>query len=203
MTSRRALLSLLVLAAFHAACDGSSSGNARPTPEPTSAPASTPRSLIPTHIPSNSSIPVRLRIESIDVDANVIVLGVDENRIMETPDSPVDVAWYDFSDRPGATGNAVFSGHVDYINFGPAVFWDLQRLRPDDIIDVEGENGTVLSYAVVWSTEYLANPTQAELEEIVGNTPVGSVTLMTEAGAFDGTQYTHRLVVRAEIVSAP
>jgi hypothetical protein len=48
---------------------------------------------------------------------------------MPSPDNAWDVAWYDFSARPGAGSNAVFSGHVDYHDVGPAVFWNLRDLR--------------------------------------------------------------------------
>ena len=122
---------------------------------------------------------------------------------METPDGPADVAWYDFSGKLGEGTNAVFSGHLDYVGFGPAVFWYLRDLQPGDIIDAVGEDGRTYSYAVIWMKEYAASPTEGDLEEIVGDTSAESLTLITETGAFDGGQYSHRLVVRAEFIAEP
>ncbi|MEX0786138.1 MAG: class F sortase [Dehalococcoidia bacterium] len=156
------------------------------TPEPT---AGAP--------PSEAPI-AALAIPKFGVDAPVITLGTDANGVMESPDGPSEVAWYDFSVHPGFGSNAVFSGHVDYYNYGPAVFWNLRDLLADDVIEVRLEDGTVYQYSVI-SREMVYAAT-APLGEIVGDTPREVITLITCGGTFDGATYTYdqRLVVRAE-----
>jgi hypothetical protein len=72
--------------------------------------------------PAPTSLPVRLVIPRMGIDAPVTVKGLDPNVVMQDPNGPEDVAWYDFTARPGHDGNAVFSGHPDYHDYGPAVF---------------------------------------------------------------------------------
>lgn len=159
-----------------------------PSPTPTGAP------------PSEAPI-ARLLIPSIGVDAPVVVKSIDANGMMQSPDNAWDVAWYDFSARPGFGGNAVFSGHVDYHDVGPAVFWDLSDLQQGDVIMVRLADGTEYSYAVTALNSFEASA--APVAEIVGPTAEEVVTIITCGGTFDSTvrQYSHRTVVRAQRVS--
>jgi LPXTG-site transpeptidase (sortase) family protein len=140
----------------------------------------------------------RLVIPAAKVDAPIVVKGVDGNGVMQAPDNAVDVAWYDFTTRPGAGSNAVFSGHVDYINVGPAVFWNMKDLQPGDGIEVRYADGTSLAYAVTAVNTFDA--ASAPIDQIVGPTPKDSLTFITCAGTFNAAthQYDKRLVVRAE-----
>lgn len=145
-----------------------------------------------------ASVPARLVIPQIGVDAPVTVKGIDAAGVMEPPDGPEDVAWYAFTSRPGEGGNAVFSAHVDYHGYGPAVFARLGDLEKGDLVEVRLADASVYRYAVVLSRVYQA--AAAPAEEIVGPTTREVVTLITCTGRFDGVsrQYSHRLVVRAE-----
>lgn len=158
--------------------------------KPTTAPT-------PTEPPSAAPIE-RLRIPKYGVDAPVIVLGVDANGAMETPEGPWEVAWYHFTGRPGFGSNAVFAGHVD-ANYtgspGPAVFWHLKDLEPGDIVEVRLGDGTVYKYRVVkrWSVDAAT----ADVAPIISKTKREVVTLITCGGEV-GTTYSERLIVRAE-----
>lgn len=151
---------------------------------------------------STASI-VRLQIPKYNVDAPVIVLGLDEEGVMEAPDGPVDVAWYDFTAHPGTGSNAVFSGHVDWtFDSGPggAVFWNVKNLVLGDVIKVRLEDGTEYEYQVI-SREQI-DPDDADVQSIVGPTPREIVTLITCGGTFDRSigHYTNRVIVKAERV---
>lgn len=165
---------------------------------PTPGPTPTPSAKFP---PGADAKVARLKIPSVAIDAPVVVRGLDNQRVMQTPDNAVDTAWYDFTARPGFDGNAVFSGHVDYVNVGKAVFWNLKDLKERDEIAVEMADGTVYNYEVISLNQYDA--ATAPVEEIVGNTPEQTVTLITCSGTFNNVtrQYDKRLVVRAERVS--
>ena len=96
-------------------------GSVVETPSP-----STPSPSLPT--PSSAPLAAPDHSEG-EVDAPLVTLGVDDNGVMQSTSNAYDVAWYDFSARPGAGGNAVFSGHVDYHDVGAAVFWNLRELE--------------------------------------------------------------------------
>ena len=152
----------------------------------------------PSGPPASTAPLARLVIPKIGVDAPVVTLGVDDHGVMQSPSGPFEVGWYDFSARPGTGSNAVFSGHVDYASVGEAVFWDLRKLGPGDLIEVRLADGTVYQYLVVSSVAYPSD--EAPIAEIVGPTGKDTVTIITCTGTFhrDVHQYDHRLVVRAE-----
>ena len=95
-------------------------------------------------------------------------------------------------------GNAVFSGHVDYYNYGPAVFWNLRNLELEDEIEVGLTDGTMYRYSVISRKQY--NAATAPIREIVGDTPTEVITLITCGGTFDPGvgEYDDRVVVRAQ-----
>jgi LPXTG-site transpeptidase (sortase) family protein len=166
------------------------------TPAPTVTPSAVP--------PSNAPI-ARLVIPKAGVDAPVNVKGVDANNVMETPDGAWDVVWYDFSSKPGWGSNAVFSGHVDYHDVGPAVFWNLGDLVQNDVIEVRLGDGSDYKYRVVSSNSVSGELSGDQVRDIVGATPREIVTLITCTGTFnsDTHQYDKRLIVRAERIMEP
>lgn len=165
-------------------------------------PEATPTATLP---PGDDSPISQFVVPKFGIAAPVQVKGVDANNVMESPDGPTNVAWYDFSGKPGFGSNAVFSGHVDYINYGAAVFWHIKELVAGDTIEVHLESGTVYTYAVESVQFVSANPTQDELREIVGPTTNDVITMITCGGTFsqETHQYDHRTVVRARRVLEP
>lgn len=153
----------------------------------------------PAAAPSDAPI-VRIVIPKVEIDAPIVVKSVDANGAMESPDGPWDVAWYDFSAKPGFGSNAVFSGHVDYVSVGPAVFWGLKDLAQGDIIEVRLEDSTVYQYRV--AVLETIDAAAADLGRILGGTSQDVVTLITCAGTFNQAtrEYDQRLIVRAERV---
>lgn len=147
---------------------------------------------------SPGAIPVGLVIASIGVDPPLTVKGVDERGEMEVSNGPEDVAWYEFSARPGQGGNVVLSGHVDYRGYGPAVFARLDELERGDLVELHAADGTLFSYGVTVAASYEVG--SAPAEEILGPTARETVTLITCSGRFDQAtrQYSHRLIVQAE-----
>ena len=162
-----------------------------PTPGPTPTPAD--------QFPPGSNAPIaKLIIGNAKIDAPVVVKGVDEQGVMQSPDNAYDTVWYNFSAHPGFPGNAVFAGHVDYIHVGKAVFWNLKDLAAGDLVQVQLADGTVYKYAVDSLWQY--DSATAPVDQIVGPTPDQSVTLITCSGTFNSAthQYDKRLVVRAK-----
>jgi hypothetical protein len=68
------------------------------------------------------------------MDAPVTVNALDPSGVMQNPNGPEDVAWYGFTARPGQGGNAVLSGHLDYHDYGPAVFARLREMTAGDLV---------------------------------------------------------------------
>jgi LPXTG-site transpeptidase (sortase) family protein len=93
-------------------------------------------------------------------------------------------------------GNVVLAGHLDYVDYGAAVFYRLRDLRPGDEVTMVLSDDTEVKYAVESVAEY--DEATAPIADIVGRTPNEAITLITCAGSFDRSSlhYNKRLVVR-------
>ena len=193
-----------------------------PTPTPTPTPEPTPegpptvstiQELAERYGEPPDATLGRFRIPSLSVDAPLGTRFVSgDDGTMPNPTGPGDVVWYDLSawdglgGAPGAGGNAIFSGHVDYAAYvayadvqfrGRGVFFHLDLLSPGDVIEVE-VNGETLRYVVQWRRQVSA--ADANWSEIFsGDVGQDSITLYTCGGDFDFSTrtYSDRTVVRA------
>jgi LPXTG-site transpeptidase (sortase) family protein len=152
--------------------------------------------VTPTPTPTLYASPIaRFKIAKIGVDAPVITENLLPDGTMASPPKPDLVAWYDFTTKPGLGGNAVFAGHLDYINYGAAVFWNLKKLVQGDTIDVVLADGTLIRYQVTASQSYPVD--KVPMREVLATSDTDILTVITCGGAFAGSQYSDRLVVRA------
>ncbi|MSP21948.1 MAG: class F sortase [Dehalococcoidia bacterium] len=136
-----------------------------------------------------------ITIPAIKINAPLVPLGVRPDGYMDLPFSPHQVAWYDFTAKPGSGGNAVFSAHVDYINYGPAVFWNLSKLRPGDAVAIKLKDGVVLHYSV--AVIYQIAVDELDIHGLIAPTDAETMTLITCGGAYSNKNYSHRVIVRA------
>ena len=155
-------------------------------------------------------LPVRVIMPNIGVDAPVIILGLDADSIPEVPGRGDQVAWYNFSSTPGRSDNAVFSGHVDWQTAGgdpiPGAFYRLRELHIGDEINIALEDGSLLKYQVTGNVA--AQYDDPNIVRSMGPTSRDVITLITCGGTWlpnpsehNGGNYSHRIVVRAELVT--
>jgi LPXTG-site transpeptidase (sortase) family protein len=140
--------------------------------------------------------PARLKIPSLGIDGGLEAVGIVAGKMGE-PTDPWRVGWYPALARPGEGRNVVLAGHKDWWGVGPTVFAALDRLRVGDKLYLIDGDGAGFVYRVRSSRTV---PASTNAQEIVRDTGVESVTLITCTGAFDGVEYDSRLVVRAERV---
>jgi hypothetical protein len=88
--------------------------------------------------PLGDSVPVRVRIPAIKVDAPVTTLGLDAQGRLQVPDDTDRnlAGWYRDGPAPGTAGNAIIDGHVDTMQ-GPAVFYLLGSLHKGDTVEID------------------------------------------------------------------
>lgn len=158
-----------------------------------------------------------VRIPRFGVEARVSSKYVGSGAsVMPSPNGPAEVAYYDMSDwdglggAPGAGGNAIFSGHVDYSAYvsyadvrfrGLAVFARLGDTQAGDLIEVD-YGGQTLQYEVVWQRQLGASGDTNWAEIWSSDVGADAITLYTCAGDFDFAErsYNQRVVVRAHRV---
>lgn len=93
-------------------------------------------------------LPVQLKIPKIEVDANIIEVGITANGEMDVPKLPEDTAWFNLGPRPGEEGSAVITGHYGWENKNPAVFDNLHELQIGDKIFTEDDAGIIATFVV-------------------------------------------------------
>ncbi len=174
-----------------------------PPPTATKAPP-TPTKAPPTPTPeADLALPVRFTIATPDVQVNATVehVGQTPDGAMDVPKNWMNVAWYQKEKWggtvPGAPGNAVIAGHLDSTT-GPAVFWDLEKLKEGDEVAVIDEKGKTTRFRVVKKAIYYDD--NAPLLEIFGPTDKVRLNLITCDGKWDPVRkrYDRRLVVFTE-----
>jgi len=146
------------------------------------------------------TVPSKLLIPKLEIEAQIESVGLDAERKMDVPSLAQNVAWYNLGVKPGEKGNAVVAGHLDTITGETAVFHNLNSLTTGDIISVISESNQTFSYKVTEIKTYEVK--EFPLDEVFGTTNKYRLNLITCSGQFDNSSYnySHRTVVYSELV---
>lgn len=150
-----------------------------------------------------TALPLRLQIPSIEVDAHVQIVGLAEDSLVEmgVPDNFTDVGWYEYGPRPGMSGSAVITGHLNGKNVPEAVFYNLGSVKIGDEVLVTAEDGAVLTFMVVDVRVY---DHDADTKEVfISDDGKVRLNLITCAGDWlsQAELYDERTVIFTELVS--
>jgi len=150
--------------------------------------------------PTEPFLPNHLYIPSINVFARIMPVGVTENGQMDVPRDTDIVGILQPGVLPGAKGIVNIDGHVDSYT-GPAIFFNLKKLIPGDIIIVSNNTGQRLTY-VIDSVESFKTA-EAPLERIFGDSDESRLNLITCTGKYSRKKKEHemRLVVFAKLLN--
>ena len=130
-------------------------------------------------------LPVRVVVERLGVDAEVVPVGVQPSGEMEVPADLDQAGWYRFGPAPGEDGSAVLAGHVD----GDGRLGQLRALRdavPGDRVVVTGSDGSTAELEVVSREQ--EPKASAPLQRWFATDGTSRVVLLTCGGAFDRAQ---------------
>ncbi|WP_371580003.1 class F sortase [Streptomyces sp. NBC_01314] len=156
--------------------------------------------LPPAAEPLRGARPQRLDIPAMGVQAPVVARGLDREGAIEPPSygQPGVVGWYAGGARPGATGTALFVGHVD-TETRPAVFYKLSALRVGEKIRVARSDGRIVEFTVDDVQVIGRKDFDAQQAYGVRQSGRAELRLVTCGGTFDKTSrtYTANVVVSA------
>jgi sortase (surface protein transpeptidase) len=152
--------------------------------------------------PMTSSVPVRIEIPAVAVDAPIMKLGLNADGTIQVP--PLDnhnlAGWYTGSVTPGEEGAAVIVGHVDSWS-GGSVFFKIKNLVPGDKIDILRADGRTAVFSVdgLQKAAKVAFPTDA----VYGNPGYPALRLITCGGPFNAStgEYLDNIIVYAHLTS--
>lgn len=168
---------------------------------PDSGPAVPPLTAgTPAQEAATSSLPARLIIPSLNINASVQDLGINAQGNMQAPDNFVDVGWYKYGTVPGYIGSAVIDGHVDNGLGLDGVFKHLSDLKVNDDVYVQTAGGKMLHFQV---SDIEVYPYQnAPVDTIFAQSDAARLNLITCDGTWvDGKDtYNERLVIYTRLV---
>ncbi|MFI1758865.1 class F sortase [Streptomyces sp. NPDC020571] len=95
------------------------------------------------------SVPDRVSIPAIQVDAPVMGVGLDADGWVDAPppEDPNLAGWFTGAVSPGEKGTAVVVGHVDNQQ-GPAVFYGLGALEKGNKVEVHRQDGKTAVFEI-------------------------------------------------------
>lgn len=216
MTSRMGQVRLWVAASavlFAAVTAGSSQID--DTPPLSQAPPDSPRARLTTYEPEPTTHerkapteqhvdprgkPTRVVIPAIDVDVDLVRLGLQSDGSMQVPDFGL-AGWYAEGPEPGRAGPAVIAAHVDS-RAGPDVFYRLGDLTVGDEIHVAYDSGDDVTFLV--DSSETTPKDELPVDTIWPTTNDRLLTLITCGGQFDRTvrHYEANLIVYTTLLKA-
>lgn len=146
----------------------------------------------------SSTLPIRLKIPKIRVDADVEPVGIAADGSMDVPKDPVDVAWFKLGPRPGENGSSVISGHYGWKNKKPSVFDNLHKLRKGDKLYITDDLGIITTFVVREARRY--DPKADASAVFASSDGKSHLNLVTCEGIWNKIlkSYSKRLVVFAD-----
>ena len=128
----------------------------------------------------------RLVFSRLGIEAPVNVREVANDGVMGNPAGAWDVVRYNFpwfdGGYPGDGGTAVVAGHVDFRPNIMAVFWELRRARPGDVIDYYRGDGVRVRYSVDWVQQVDSG---FDVNALLSHTSAERLVLITCDGSFN------------------
>jgi LPXTG-site transpeptidase (sortase) family protein len=201
-----AVLAVLAVVVIWVTGDEAPAADARSTQSPASVLTPTPEatpSVAQSEVPLDPAEsqaaaiegPYTLRIPRIGVEAPVVPIESNEDRVLLPPRDPGIAGWWRDGAAPGEPeGSAVLVGHT-VRNNGGGVFDHVGTLRNGDTIEVEGSR-SALTYRVQ-SVEVLSKEDVArDAEQIFTQTGPGRLVVIT-CDDFDGTTWRSNIVTVA------
>jgi LPXTG-site transpeptidase (sortase) family protein len=148
------------------------------------------------------SAPTRLSIPEIAVNApfTPLTLGASGQLNAPPPEDNNLAGWYQGGATPGERGASIVAGHVD-TKTGPAVFLQLDSLKPGSTVDITREDGIVATFKV--DTVETFSKADFPSDRVYNDTSTPQLRLITCGGAYDkkAKDYVDNVVVFAHLDS--
>jgi len=138
--------------------------------------------------------PVGISAPSLGIEnADLVEVGLDDNRAVEIPEDVQEIGWYNRGPRPGEDGNAFMTSHVDSRTQGRGVLFELRRSEPGDPIVVTHDDGSTSEWVVVARERYTKG--QYPLDQVFRFDGPPGLVIDTCGGRFDQSTGSYEEIV--------
>ena len=147
--------------------------------------------------------PVRLVIPSLDVDAPVVPIKLDRDRVLRPPQDPSDIGWWDRSAQPGAKeGQPLLTGHS--VRIGDGAMDNLGDVERGATVQVYGKpedgekTGKIANYSVQKVFVYSREQVAEHSEDLFGQDHHPRRLVLVTCTDWDGKVYQSNIIVYAQ-----
>src|SRR5690606_13342461 len=131
--------SVLSLAAINPASDNLHQGS--PTVITTQVPI--------VHAAEQVYLPSTLNIPTINLQVPILSVGAAADGTQAVPADNSTVSWWKYGAKPGERGSAVLAGHFKIEDGSPGVFYNLNRVKVGENIEITDDQGNIQQFRVV------------------------------------------------------
>jgi hypothetical protein len=175
-------------------------GPPQPAPAAAADARTTPDTFLNAPQPLPYSVPDRVRIPAIQVDAPMMPVGLDAEGWVDAPppEDPNLAGWFTGAVAPGEKGTAVVVGHVDNQR-GPAVFYGLGALKRGNLVEITRQDGKTTVFEIYGVEVFEKNNFPGD--RVYGSKGAAELRVITCGGGFSQQNgYDGNVVVFARLV---
>lgn len=173
------------------------------TPPQVDVKVETPTAPVPTTVVTDfkTTAGSALKIPAINLNIALGRTGLDKNRALMVPVNPNNAAWYVNGPKPGNTGSALITGHLDSAA-GPGIFYNLRKLQAGDRIEVRRDDGKIAVFQVQKLASYAQDVT-FPWNLVYSTSGPATLRIITCDGTYSPKtgHYSRNLVVYASLIS--
>lgn len=145
--------------------------------------------------------PKKLKIQKLGIDNFIQQVGKNEKNEVAAPYNIYIAGWYRDSAKPGDKGLSIIDGHLDGYS-KPGIFKDLKNLKPNDEINIEKGDSSVVKYKVMKVEEV---DSDKAVNYLFSQSPKikSQLNLITCGGNYDSNKklYDKRIIVSSELIN--
>lgn len=147
------------------------------------------------------SAPVRLVVPALKIRAPVVPVAVSQDQVLDPPQDPLQVGWWDGSAEPGQQGGqTVITGHT--VHTGGGAMDSVDTLEPGQRVDVVTGKGT-MRYEVS-DVEVLAkDDVAAQAVSLFGQDSGNGRLVLVSCDDWNGSFYESNVIVFADPLGQP
>ena len=144
--------------------------------------------------------PRKIELPSLGKTGCIQKVGIDQHNNIAVPTNIHVAGWFTGSTKPGEDGVSIIDGHFGGRYTDDAIFRDLNKLKPNELIKIEYGDRTWRTFTVVRTDLYSVDETaHQQFKKLEGIDK--QLTLITCGGTYDNKAktYNKRTVVRAAL----
>ncbi len=144
------------------------------------------------------SVPELLIVPDIDLEAKIIPISVDANRVLSPPEDASQVGWWRRSAKPGSLkGQTLLTGHT--LHNGGGVMNRLGELRPGSAVRIRTTR-SIVDYIATKVFVYTQEELAIHAEDLFNQKRTRNRLVLVTCTGWTGSEYTSNIIVFADPV---